>query len=109
MKPGQLPGALLAAAFLAMPASAARQDFTVINNTGYVVVTLHVSPSSEPRWGPDILGREVLANGESAQVTFDRNEDICLWDIRVTYDDGDTGDWRQVDLCETSEITLSGE
>jgi hypothetical protein len=109
MKFGLLRGALLAAAFIAAPVLAAPQDFTITNNTGYVVVTLNVSPSQEIRWGPDILGREVLANGEQAQVTFDRDEGICLWDIRVTYDDGDTGDWRQVNLCETSEITLSSE
>lgn len=106
---GFLRSALLAAAFIAAPALAGQQDFTIVNNTGHVVVTLNVSPSRETRWGPDILGREVLANGEQAQVTFDRDESICLWDIRVTYDDGDTGDWRQVNLCETSEITLRNE
>lgn len=105
---GLLTGAIASAAAVAA-AWFAPQDFTINNQTGHVVVTLNVSPSSETRWGPDILGREVLANGESAEVTFDRAESICLWDIRVTYDDGDTGDWRQVNLCETSEITLTAE
>ncbi len=105
---GFFTGALVSVASVAA-AWLAPQDFTIHNQTGHVVVTLNVSPSSETRWGPDVLGREVLGDGESASVTFDRNEDICLWDIRVTYDDGDTGDWRQVNLCETSEITLGGE
>lgn len=87
----------------------APQDFTIHNQTGHVVMTLNVSPSSETRWGPDILGRDVLADGESAEITFDRDEDICLWDIRVTYDDGDTGDWRQINLCETTDVTLGAE
>ncbi|HTU10589.1 MAG TPA: hypothetical protein VMG08_06775 [Allosphingosinicella sp.] len=107
MKLGLFAGALLATMFTATAAIAGQQDFTIVNNTGHVVVTLNVSPSSETRWGPDILGQEVLANGESAEVSFDRNEDICMWDIRVTYDDGDTGDWRQVNLCEVSTVTLS--
>lgn len=102
--------ALSAIALLsATPAIAAPQDFTIHNQTGHTVITLNVSQSSETRWGPDILGREVLANGESAEITFDRDEAICMWDIRVTYSDGDTGDWRQVNLCETSEITLTTE
>lgn len=109
MKPGFFVGALLAACLAATPAVAVRQDFSVINKTGFVVVALNVAPSSEIRWGPDILGREVLANGETANVAFDRDDGICLWDIRVTYSDGDTGDWRQVNLCEINEITLSGE
>ncbi len=104
---GLFTGAIASAAAVAA-AWFAPQDFTIHNQTGHVVVTLNVSPSSETRWGPDILGREVLADGESAEITFDRS-DVCLWDIRVTYDDGDTGDWRQINLCETTDITLGGE
>lgn len=109
MKPGLFAGALLATLFTATSAIAAQQDFSVVNRTGHVVVQLNVSPSSETRWGPDILGREVLANGETAQVSFDRPDSICMWDIRVTYSDGDTGDWRQVDLCEVGEVTLEAQ
>lgn len=104
---GFFTGAIVSVASVAA-AWFAPQDFTIHNQTGHVVVTLNVSPSSETRWGPDILGREVLGDGESAEITFDRS-DVCLWDIRVTYDDGDTGDWRQINLCETTDITLGGE
>ncbi len=109
MKLGFFAGASLATLITATPAMAAQQDFSVVNRTGHVVVQLNVSPSSETRWGPDILGREVLANGETAQVSFDRTDSICMWDIRVTYSDGDTGDWRQINLCEVGEVTLNGE
>lgn len=87
----------------------APQDFTIHNQTGHVVVTLQVSPSSDTNWGPDILGVDVLQSGQSADITFDRDETICLWDIRVTYSDGDTGDWRQINLCETTDVTLTEE
>lgn len=102
-----LMAAALSVAAISTAAWAAAQDFTVVNRSGHVVVTLNVSPSSSNNWGPDILGREVLANGESASITFDRNESECMWDMRATYDDGDTGDWRGINLCETSEITLT--
>ena len=85
----------------------ARQNFTVVNRTGYTVVTLNVSPSTENSWGPDILGRDVLANGESAEITFDRGETQCMWDIRATYDDGDTTDMRGVNLCSVATVTLT--
>lgn len=99
--------AALAVAAISSAAYAAMQDFTLNNRSGHTVVTLNVSPSSSNNWGPDILGRDVLANGESVEISFDRNEDECVWDIRATYDDGDTGDWRGINLCETTEINLT--
>ena len=85
----------------------AQQDFTIVNSTGHNVVALNVSPSNEDSWGPDILGGEKLGNGESAQITFDRGETECKWDIRATYDDGDATDVRDVNLCEVVTVTLT--
>ena len=83
------------------------QNFTIANNTGHVVTTLAVSPSNSDQWGPDILGRDVLNNGESAAITFDRSETQCNFDIRATYDDGDTTDMRGVNLCSVATVTLT--
>ena len=85
----------------------ARQNFTVVNNTGHTVMTLNVSASNENSWGPDILGRDVLSNGESAAITFERGESQCNFDIRATYDDGDTTDMRGVNLCQVATVTLT--
>ena len=101
-------GAALAAVLMTAGAALTqqRQDFTLTNQTGYVIVTLNVSPQNQMRWGPDILGSGYLANGESAQVAFSGDADVCVWDLRVTYQDGDTGEWRGVNLCETGQVTL---
>lgn len=88
-------------------AGQARQNFTITNNTGHVLTTLNVSASNEDQWGPDILGRDVLANGESAEISFDRGETQCQWDIRATYDDGGTTDARGVNLCEVATVNLT--
>jgi len=85
----------------------ARQNFTVVNTTGHTVVTLNVSPTNDNEWGPDILGRDVLNNGESAEVTFERGDSQCQWDIKATYDDGDTTDMRAVNLCTVGTVTLT--
>jgi hypothetical protein len=82
------------------------QNFTITNNTGHVLTTLNVSASNDNAWGPDILGRDVLANGESAEITFPRAETACMWDIRATYDDGGTSDNRGVNLCETTTVSM---
>lgn len=101
-----IAGALMMSA-MATAAYAARQDFTVTNHTGHTIVTLNVSPSNDDHWGPDILGRDVLNNGEQAAVTFDRNESQCSWDIKVTYDDGTANDERGINLCQVSEVEFT--
>ena len=101
-----IAGALLVSA-IATAAYAGAQDFTIHNSTGQAVLTLNVSPSDSNQWGPDILGVDVLGDGEDAEVSFDRNEDQCVWDIRVTYDDGDVNDERGINLCETTDITFN--
>ena len=101
-----IAGALLLSA-MSTAAFAARQDFTITNHTGHTIVTLNVSPNTDDHWGPDILGRDVLNNGEQTQVTFDRNEDQCSWDIKVTYDDGTNNDLRAVNLCTTTEVEFT--
>ena len=106
MKRLWVAGAFLAS-MIATAAYAAQQDFTITNHTGQAVMTLNVSPTSENSWGPDILGVDVLANGDSAEISFDRDQDECVWDIRVTYEDGDTGDWRGINLCETTDVELT--
>jgi hypothetical protein len=87
----------------------ARQNFSVVNGTGHTVQTLNVSPTTEDEWGPDILGTDVLQNGQTAQVTFDRAETQCVYDIRATYDDGDTTDVRGVNLCQVGTVNLVAE
>jgi hypothetical protein len=84
----------------------ARQNFSILNSTGHVVMTVKVSPTSETSWGPDILGSNVLQNGQTLEVAFDRSTTECNYDIQATYDDGDTTDMRNVDLCRVGTVNL---
>jgi hypothetical protein len=87
----------------------ARQNFSVVNRTGNTVLTLNVSPTSQDEWGEDILGTQVLEAGQTAQVTFDRAETQCNYDLRATYDDGDTTDMRNINLCQIGTVNLVAE
>jgi len=92
---------------LASAAYAAQQDFTIVNRTGQAIMTLNVSPTTQDAWGPDILGIDILAADEQAEISFANDEEECLWDIRVTYEDGETGAWQAINLCETVTVELS--
>jgi hypothetical protein len=83
------------------------QDFRLVNRTGYAITHLYISASSETEWGDDILGIDILPNGQSADISFDPEDERCLWDIHITYEDGDKEDYRQVNLCSISTITLT--
>ncbi|MFC7500220.1 hypothetical protein ACFQRC_13410 [Enterovirga sp. GCM10030262] len=105
MKTHILAAAILAASF-ASPASAGTQDFVILNNTGYTIKQLHVAASTKDVWEEDVLGSEILEDGERTRVRFDSDEESCLWDIKVTYDDGETAAWQGVNLCEISIVSL---
>lgn len=85
--------------------AAAQQNFTFVNQSGQTVVTLQVSPTGEASWGEDILGRDMLANGESAPIEFERGDDRCFWDIRATGEGGGELVMMNQNLCELTTIT----
>ena len=48
-------------------------DFTLINETGYNISSIFVSPTTENEWGEDIMGRDLLNDGESVEVKMTKN------------------------------------
>ncbi|MFC7538551.1 hypothetical protein ACFQU2_02600 [Siccirubricoccus deserti] len=71
---------------------AGRQDFALVNRTGYQINEIYVGPTSSDSWGRDILGNNVLADRRTFNVRFGSRTQACQWDIKVVYDDGDTSD-----------------
>jgi hypothetical protein len=95
-------------AFLApMEAGAqSKQDFSLVNKTGYTIDKLFVSPTHSDDWQNDILGRGVLEDGDKVDITFSREAKTCNWDLKVVYTDNDTAVWTNIDLCSVSKITI---
>ena len=89
-------------------AFAGAQDFTLVNNTGYDIHYVNVSPSSSDDWQNDILGSSILPNGSSVNVTFNTN-DVQYWDIQATFDDGSSLSWSSIDLLSVATVTLNGD
>lgn len=99
--------AFAAALFLMHGAAlAGQQDFTIVNKTGYPLKHIYVAESKSDSWDEDVLGRDVLNDGESFELSFDKAENTCKWDMKVAYDDGETATWENLDLCKISKLTL---
>lgn len=87
-------------------ALAGQQDFTITNETGYALKHIYVSESANEKWDEDILGRDVLEDGEEFELSFDKAEKTCKWDMKVIYDDGESAVWQNLNLCKISKLTL---
>lgn len=85
------------------------QDFTLHNQTGVEIHNLHVSPHDQEEWGPDILGRDTLADGQSVEITFSPKEKAAMWDLKVADSKGNSIEWENLNLMEISEVTLRYE
>lgn len=99
---------LVLATLAAAPALAeGRQNFTLINKTGYTIAEVYVSPTKSDSWEEDVMGRDVLGHGERVDIVFSRKEKACKWDLMVVYDDEETAEWHGFDLCAVSVIAIS--
>jgi hypothetical protein len=100
---------LLTATLFAVPvaASAADQDFTVVNKTGYQIDDIYTSPHRSSSWGHELMGRgNVLVDGDSFDVNFRHERSACHFDLKVTYHDNTEATWGDLNLCEISTVTL---
>lgn len=99
--------AIAAAVFLAPAVAAAGdQDFTLNNKTGYTVSEVYVSPHNTSNWEEDVMGDDTLENGQSVKISFSRDTDACVYDLKVTYDDDTSATWTNFNLCTISSISL---
>jgi hypothetical protein len=84
-------------------------NFTLVNKTGYTIAHIFVAPTTEREWGDDIMGKDMLANGEEVDIIFSTDEVAAKWDIYVTWDGYESDEdvfWIGFDLSKISIITL---
>lgn len=97
------------AAFSSAPVNAAQDknlDFKLINSTGLGIDKVFLSPTSSANWGEDVMGRDVLKNGENVDIKFHSSETACKWDLKVVDEEKDSITWTGLDLCSTESIEL---
>ena len=101
----------LFAAVSAAPATAqqAKQDFVLVNKTGYDISEIYLSAAKSDSWEEDLLADDDdnFGDGESKAIHFMSRVKSCLWDLKVVYDEDDSSAiWHDINLCEVSKITL---
>jgi hypothetical protein len=91
---------------IAGTASAAKQDFNLVNNTGYQVDKVFVSSVGAKSWEEDIMGHDALGDGEQVAISFEKGERGCHSDLKVVYQDKDEAEWHDLNICEISTIHI---
>lgn len=99
--------AVAAVAFSGLALADAKQDFTLVNKTGYELKSVFVSPSKADDWQEDVLGQDSLANGNAVNIHFNPKTNACVWDLKVIYtDDNSSAVWTKINLCEVEKIQI---
>lgn len=90
-----------------LPDGAANLDFILVNRTGRTITAVNITPSGEEApWSQDVLVQREVPSGERAAVSYTRDIELCRWDVRVTYANGQRRTWPLVDLCRTVRVEL---
>ncbi len=102
---------LFAAAILTAFSSAAfaqgRQDFVLVNKTGYEISEVYVSTTKTSNWEENVIGKNSLDDGDTRTIRFNNVDKTCMWDLKVVYEEDDSSAvWKDINLCKTSKVTI---
>jgi len=91
--------------------SAVAQDvaFSLTNNSTATMIELRVGESSNDTWDVDILDGEEIGPGETAEISVEDDLEDCEYDLQAVYDDGDTEEVFNVDLCELNDLDVEDD
>ena len=104
-----IKSAILAVLFVAMTAGsvfARTHDFVLVNRTGRDIYSVYPSPSKSNSWEEDILGRDVMKNGDKITIRFDAGR-AKYWDIKVVYSSGRFSSWHHIDLIRAKKFIMT--
>jgi hypothetical protein len=89
-----------------LPETSANLDFIILNRTGQTIVELNISPAGDESWTNNLLHYREVEDQERAAASFSRDVELCRWDIRVRFQNGNRRSWPAVNLCETVRVEL---
>lgn len=100
---------LLPAPILASGAATAQTDpsFNIVNRAGETINEIYVTSVQINSWGQDLLGANVLPNGQSFPVRLPPNQ--CENDIRVVYASGRNEERRRINTCPLTEVVFGNQ
>lgn len=81
-------------------------DFTLANFTGATLRAVYLSPSNSAGWEENVLGGDVLSDGDSVEIRLRPEKGIEAWDLRVEGVDERYAEWKGLRLEDRARVTL---
>lgn len=105
--PMRIKTLLVALVALVVSSFAVATDYYVdiTNRTGYTIYYMYVSPGKSKSWEEDVLGNDVLMNGDTQRVTLTGYTNP-YFDIRLVDEDEDSYTFWNVDVS-TQDIVVT--
>lgn len=102
---------LVVGGLLSWTATAAAQSedlyFTLANDSDVAVIGFYVSHTRTDSWEENLMEGAYLPGGNEIEVVIADGRRTCLYDLRTEFEDGDTFEDFEVDLCALGAYTLS--
>jgi len=80
---------------------------SIINNTGYDIISFYGSHRDAKTWQEDILGSRILPSGSSININFDDGTGYCIFDFKAVFEDDDVLIRKGLNVCEISNFTYN--
>ena len=96
---------LMMLAMIPLHTHAADYYVDITNKTGYTIFYMYVSPDKSDSWEEDVLGDNVLSDGETRRVNL-YGYKSPIFDIRLVDEDDDSYTFWDVDVSE-EDITVT--
>lgn len=85
-------------------------SYDVVNNTGFTLVDVFVTPAETDHWGQDILPNDLFENGSTIKVTIPPDYGTtCLFDMKITDADGGHITFTNIDICKLVKLQINGD
>ena len=98
-------GLFAGAAVLTAPAYAANRHVDIVNKTGKTLKHFYASTTGTDSWEEDILGRDVIADGETFDIDVDDGSGACKYDFKAVFENGASSVHNNVNVCQVSSFT----
>ena len=80
----------------------------ITNRTGYTIMYMYVSPAKSDSWEEDVLGKDVLPDGDTRRVTLTGFRSP-VFDIRLVDSDGDKYTFWNINVAERDIVVTLGD
>lgn len=85
-------------------------SYDVVNNTGFTLVDVFVSPAETDHWGKDILPNDLFENGSTIKVTIPPDYGTtCMFDMKITDAEGGHITFTNIDICKLVKLKINAD